>query len=108
MIKLKPRTPVFADKGYASAENDEVLIIKKLKNRILYKAVKNKPLTELEKRINKTISQTRYKVERTFGSISRCFKVSGARYVGKAKTHSQQLIQAISYNLYRIPIIEAV
>ena len=108
MIKLKPRTPVFADKGYASAENDEALIIKKLKNRILYKAVKNKPLTELEKRINKTISQTRYKVERTFGSISRWFKVSGARYVGKAKTHSQQLIQAISYNLYRIPIIEAV
>lgn len=107
-VKLKPRTPVFADKGYASAENDNVLITKKLKNRILYKAVKNKPLTELEKRINKTISQTRYKVERTFGSISRWFKVNGARYVGKAKTHSQHLMQAISYNLYRMPVVDAV
>jgi IS5 family transposase len=107
-VKLKPRTPVFADKGYASAENDNVLITKKLKNRILYKAVKNKPLTQLEKRINKTISQTRYKIERTFGSINRWFKVSGARYVGKAKTHSQHLIQGICYNLYRMPIVELV
>lgn len=105
-VKLKPRTPVFADKGYASAENDKVLVAKKLKNRILYKAVKNKPLTELEKLINKTISQTRYKVERTFGSISRWFKVSGARYVGKSKTHSQHLLQGICYNLYRMPIVE--
>ena len=105
-VKLKPRTPVFADKGYASEENDNVLIKKKLKNRILYKALKNKPLTELEKQINRTISQTRYKVERTFGSMKRWFKVSGARYVGKAKTHSQHLIQAISYNLYRMPIIK--
>jgi len=105
-VKLKPRTPVYADKGYSSEENDNVLIAKKLKNRILYKAVKNKPLTELEKQINKKISQTRYKIERTFGSISRWFKVSGARYVGKTKTHSQHLLQAICYNLYRMPIIE--
>ena len=106
-VKLAPRTPVYADKGYASEENDNELIRKKLKNRILNKAVKNKPLTELEKQINRKISQTRYKVERTFGSISRWFKVSGARYVGKAKTHSQHLIQAIGYNLYRMPIVES-
>lgn len=107
-VKLKPRTPVYADKGYASADNDNVLKAKKLKNRILYKAVKNKPLTEIKKQINKKISQTRYKVERTFGSINRWFKVTGARYVGKAKMHSQHLIQAICYNLYRIPVVEAV
>lgn len=106
-VKLKPSTPVYADKGYASQENDNVLIKKRLKNRILYKAVKNKPLTEIEKQINKKISQTRYKIERTFGSIKRWFKVSGARYVGKAKTHSQHLLQAICYNLYRLPIVEA-
>lgn len=105
-VKLAPRTPVYADKGYASEENDNELIMKKLKNRILYKAVKNKPLTELEKQINRKISQTRYKVERTFGSIRRWFKASEARYVGKAKTHSQHLIQAIGYNLYRMPVVE--
>jgi len=106
-INLKPRTPVFADKGYASEENDKILIAKKLKNRIMYKAVKNKPLTELEKQINKKISQTRYQVERSFGSIKRWFKVSVARYVGKTKMHSQHLLQAICYNLYRLPVVEA-
>ena len=105
-VKLKTRTPVFADKGYASEENDQVLITKKLKNRILFKAVRNKPLTEKEKQINKRISQTRYKIERTFGSICRWFKGGLARHVGKAKTHSQHLMQAICYNLYRVPIIE--
>lgn len=107
-VKLKARTPVYADKGYASEENDNILIENKLKNRILYKATKNKPLTEIKKQINKKISQTRYKIERTFGSMNRWFKVSGARYVGKAKTHSQHLLQAICYNLYRMPIVEIV
>jgi IS5 family transposase len=72
-VKLKPRTPVYADKGYASADNDHILKAKKLKSIILNKAVKNKPLTEIEKQINKKISQIRYKVERTFGSINRWF-----------------------------------
>ena len=107
-VDLKPRTPVFADKGYVSAENDATLVNKKLKNRILNKAQKKKPLTEIEKIINKTISQTRYKIERTFGSINRWFKASVARYVGLNKMHSQHLIQAICYNLYRMPIIKAV
>ncbi len=105
-VKLKPRTPVFADKGYASEENDKLLAAKKLKNRIMYKAVRNKPLTQLEKRINKKISQTRYKIERSFGSIHRWFKSGTARYVGKTKTHSQHLLQAICYNLYRMPVVD--
>jgi IS5 family transposase len=105
-IKIAPRTPVYADKGYASAENDTILIEKKLKNRILNKAVKNKPLTEIEKQINKVISQTRYKIERTFGSIHKWFKAGIARYVGKIKMHAQHLMQAICYNLKRMPVID--
>jgi IS5 family transposase len=104
-IVLPQRTAVFADKGYASAENDKILADKKLKNRILNKAQKNKPLTELEKKINKKISQTRYKIERTFGSMKRWFKTGEARYIGKAKMHSQHLLQGICYNLYRVPLV---
>jgi len=103
-VSLKPRTPVHADKGYASEENNKILIAKKLKNRIMKKAKKNSPLLEIEKKINKKISQTRYKIERTFGSTHRWFKAGIARYVGKAKTHSQHLLQAICYNLYRMPV----
>ena len=105
-IKIVSRTPIYADKGYASAENDAVIIEKKLKNRILNKALKNKSLTEIEKQINKVISQTRYKIERTFGSIHKWFKAGIARYVGKVKMHAQHLMQAIFYNLKRMPVID--
>lgn len=104
-IAITEGTPVYADKGYKSEENDSLITSKKLKNKIMLKAVKNKPLTEKEKEINKTISQVRYKVERTFGSIHRWFKGGIARYIGKIKTHSQHLLQAIAYNLYRMPNI---
>lgn len=107
-VDLKARTPVFADKGYASAENDQLLQTKKLKNRILNKAQKNKPLSELEKQINKKISQTRYKIERVFGSIKRWFKAGESRYVGLQKMHSQHLLQGLCYNLYRIPLVRIV
>jgi transposase, IS5 family len=102
-ITIDPRTPVYADKGYNSEANDTVLKDKKLKNRIMYKALKNKPLTEIEKTINKRISQTRYKIERTFGSMKRWFKADGARYIGLTKTHAQHVLQALCYNLYRKP-----
>ena len=104
-LGLAPRTPVYADKGYASVTNDNFVKEKKLKNRILYKALKNNPLTELHKQINKKISQTRYKVERTFGSMKRWFKADHTRYIGLEKTHSQHNILAICYNLYRQPIV---
>ena len=104
-LNIAQRTPVYADRGYACENNDKLIKDKKLKNRILYKALKNNPLTELHKQINKKISQTRYKVERTFGSMKRWFKAGYTRYVGLEKTHSQHNILAICYNLYRQPIL---
>jgi IS5 family transposase len=104
-LNIAPRTPVYADKGYACENNNKVIQEKRLKNRILYKAFKNKPITEIQKQINKKISQTRYKVERTFGSMKRWFKSNHTRYVGLEKTHSQHNILAICYNLYRQPIV---
>ena len=96
-------TWVKADKGYKSEENDTVLKKKKLKNRIMHKAYKNKPLTERECRFNKGVSKIRYKVERTFGSMCSWFKAGNARYVGMEKMHTQHLMQAMAYNLYRSP-----
>jgi IS5 family transposase len=61
----------------------------------MYKAVRNKPLGNHQLRFNKIVGQTRFKVERTFAGI--------ARYVGKEKTHTQHLMDAMSYNLYRAP-----
>lgn len=100
---LPKHIPVKADKGYQSKKNKELLESRKLKNHILKKAKKNIPLTAWEKKFNKLIGQTRYKVERTFGSIRRWFSGAIARYRGIEKMHTQNLMEAMCYNLYRSP-----
>ena len=72
--------PLKADKGYQSAKNNNILKERNLKNHILKKAKKNKPLTRWEKKYNKLIGKTRFKVERTFGRIKRWFSGGTARY----------------------------
>ncbi|SFF69549.1 transposase, IS5 family [Salegentibacter agarivorans] len=99
--------PLKADKGYQSKKNTELLKKRKLKDHILKKAYKNKPLTKWEKKFNKLIGKTRFKVERTFGSIKRWFSGGIARYKGIEKMHTQNLMEALSYNLYRSPGILA-
>jgi len=68
-----------ADKGSQSAKNVEILKSRNLKNHILKKAKKNKPSTTWEKRFNKLVGKTRFKVERTFGGLNLWFSggVSG-------------------------------
>ncbi len=100
---LEKGSRVRADKGYSSKDNRKYLKEKGLKDGIMHKALKNKPLTNHQARFNKLVSKVRYKVERTFGSITRWFKASIARYVGQAKTHTQHIMEAIAYNLYRTP-----
>lgn len=94
---------VFADKGYKTPENDKLLKDNKIKNRIQHKAYRNTPLRDTQRLFNKLISKQRYKVERTFGGISRWFGGVKARYIGLKKTHTQHVLQAIAYNLYRSP-----
>lgn len=95
--------PLKADKGYQSEKNKELLRKRKLKNHILKKAKKNKPLTHWEQKFNKLVGKTRFKVERTFGGIKRWFNAGYARYRGIKKMHTQNLLEAICYNLYRSP-----
>lgn len=96
-------TPVLADKGYASKANRSYLESRKLKDGIMHKAQRNKPLTDREKAENKAISPVRSTIERTFGSIRRWFKGGRCRYVGLAKAHTQNIIESIAFNLYRTP-----
>lgn len=95
--------PLKADKGYQSEKNSQILQSRNLKNHILKKAKKNKPLTHWEKMFNKLVGKIRFKIERTFGGIKRWFKGGEAKYRGMAKMHTQNLIEAMCYNLYRSP-----
>lgn len=98
---------LYGDKGYKSEKNEELIKKKKLKSRILSKAKKGKPLTERELFRNKLIGKTRFKIERTFGSIKRWFNSTCCRYIGLEKMHTQNLIESMAYNLYRSPGIIA-
>lgn len=101
--KKKMKKGVYADKGFKVPDNDKYLKDREIKNRIQHKAYRNRPLTGWEVMFNKFISKQRYKVERTFGGMVRWFGAGHARYVGLQKTHTQHVLQAIAYNLYRSP-----
>lgn len=104
-VELPKNATIKADKGYKSERNDRIVSEKGLRNHIMLKARKNKPLTQRELLFNNLVSKIRYKIERTFGSIKRWFQSGVARYVGMAKMHTQHLMEAIAYNLYRCPKI---
>ncbi len=63
---------------------------------MLKKAKIHFPLSHWEKKFNKLIGQTSYKVERTFGSIRRWFGGAVARYSGTEKVHTKNLMEAMS------------
>ncbi len=53
--------PLKGDKGYESERNASLLNKRKLKNHILKKAKRGKPLTDFEKKFNKRIGETSFK-----------------------------------------------
>ena len=95
--------PIYADKGYASAENRAAVRRMGCKDRIMRRAARGKGLSARAPQLNAGISRTRCRVERTFGAMRRWFHGGTARYVGLAKTHAQHVMEAIAHNLYRAP-----
>ena len=90
-------------KDYCSQKHREALKERGIKNGIQDKAVKNRPLTQRQSQRNSLISKARYVVERTFGNQARWFGAKVLRYRGKAKAHAWHILQAMAYNLKRLP-----
>ena len=102
-VSLPKRSRVLADKGYCSQANEVLLRSRGLCSGVQRKAYRNKRLRSAAKRYNKLVGQVRYKIERVFGSIKRWFGGLPARYVGLMKTPGQPVLEALAYNLYRLP-----
>ena len=94
---------VLADKGYCSKKNSEYLARRGLVDGIMLKSSRRQVLSESQKLFNRMISKTRCFIERTFGSIRRWFLGGRCRYRGLAKTHTQNILEAMAYNLKRMP-----
>lgn len=92
---------VYADKGYASKQNREYLKSRGIKDGILSRAARGKPLSKREKIRNKVISKTRFIVEQAFGTLKRRFDAGRASYIGLKKVAAQLRLKAICFNLLK-------
>ena len=68
---------------------------------IMNKAVRNRPLSSFEKKVNKWISSYRFIVEQGFGTLKRIFEFNRASYYGIKKTTGQFHLKAICFNLLK-------
>ena len=98
---LKKGTRVNAEKGFFSAENKAMLRKKCLKNGLMYKAFRNKPLTKRMSQFNKLISKTRWRIEQCFGTIKRRFSYQKASYFTTEKVDAQFKMKAMCLNLLK-------
>ena len=97
---------VWADSAYRSAEIEAKLTEKGLKSQIHRKGHRNKPLTEREKRGNKTRSKVRARVEHVFGAQSNDMGGTLVRSIGLARATTRMGLKNLAYNMRRLVQLE--
>ena len=93
---------VWADSAYRSAEIEAVLKEKGLRSRIHRKGRRNKPLSEREKRGNKTRSSVRVRVEHVLGAQSNDMGGTLVRSVGLVRAKARIGLKNLAYNMRRL------
>jgi IS5 family transposase len=99
--RLPAKSRVYADKGYTSAGNREILKQHACKDGIMNRAYRNRALTERERKRNKFISKRRYIVERVLGTLKQHYDMARASYLGTLKVQGELLLSSLAYNLKR-------
>jgi transposase, IS5 family len=97
---------VWADSAYRSAEIEAALEEKGLKSRIHRKGRRDKPLSEREKRGNKTRSSVRVRVEHVFGAQSNDMGGTLVRSIGLARAAARIGLKNLAYNMRRLVQLE--
>lgn len=98
---------VWADSAYRSAEIEAKLEEKGLNSRVQRKGHRNKPLSEREKRGNKTRSKVRARVEHVFGAQSNDMGGTLMRSIGLARARARIGLKNLAYNMRRLVQLEA-
>lgn len=98
---LAKGTRIKTDKGFSSKANREILQKKGLKNGIMFRANKHKPLSSKMKQFNKIIAKTRFRIEQCFGTIKRRFSLQKASYFTTEKVNAEFAMKAICLNLLK-------
>ena len=92
---------LFADSAYKSAKTDGMLEDLGIKNFIHEKGARNRPLSELQKELNRLKSQIRCKIEHIFGCVENSMGGPEQEYIGRARNATGIGLSNLSYNLLR-------
>jgi IS5 family transposase len=92
---------VYGDKAYCSQSNRECIQGLTMKNGLMYKAVRGRPLSKWQRLFNRLVSKKRYIVEQCFGTLKRKFQLSRACYFGLPKVEGQCYFKATCFNLLK-------
>lgn len=92
---------VYADKAYDSQKFRDDLAEAGIKDGIMHKAHRNKPLKNWQKWFNKAVSPIRSGVERGFATMKRYYGYQRVRYIGLARNRCHLNLMCAAINLRR-------
>lgn len=91
----------YGDKAYGSATNREYLTGLGIRDQLMYKAAKDKPLKNWQVWFNKAVSSIRAAVEGPFGTAKQHMRLERSPYRGLERVRGQCFTFAMCYNLNR-------
>ena len=91
---------VYADKGYDSQAH---LSQRALKNGIMQKAQRGRPLSREQKIRNGRLAKVRHVEEQNFDTLCRKFRYAQTTYFGLNKARAQSHLKAMCVNLLKVP-----
>jgi IS5 family transposase len=91
---------VYADSAYQSKTHKKSIKEKSIRNRVLERAYRNKPLTDAQQ-LNRMNAGIRCTVERVFGVLKLHYGMAKARYLGQARNRARFGLLCLAYNMKR-------
>lgn len=91
----------YADSAYLSEKHADWLAARKIENRIIKRAYRNKPLSEKDKHFNRLHSGVRCTVERVFGVLKLHYAMAKARYLGLGRNRTRFELMCVAHNIKR-------
>jgi IS5 family transposase len=96
---------VYADKAYDTQARRARLKAAGIKDRILHRPHKSRPLGRRQQQRNRLISPIRAAVERVFGTLKRSYGAARVRYRGLVTNGAHFSLQCLAFNLRRAEVL---
>jgi IS5 family transposase len=97
----------YADKAYASQERSAWLREHGIEDGILFKAARGRPLTRIQKSLNRELTAIRRSIEHVFGTWKRIYHWRRCKYYSFGRNRCSFLVLCIAYNLKRTIKLQA-